>query len=243
MPPLPSLRWRPPLPPHLSLILCPSFRCESTAVPPPCQKPLFRSPPPPPVCLSVCIAGELKRGAPRLQAVASVIYKYENLLAQEISRANPSPQWQRWMLARGMSTETVICQTGRSLCLENGDDGWNSFQMLWNARVKLPSPTLECRVEPVTKGRPGSLRRPCSSQLINYHPVGSDTWRYYNGIWPHQPGTTEQRRRSRLNCCPTRRRLTANLDKPRVLKFIPVVFCFLHGHLTFQLPSPPFHQS
>lgn len=84
------LRLQPPPSPHLFVILCPSFRCESAAVPPPCQKPLFQSPPPPPVCLSVCIAGELKCGAPRLQAVASVICKYENLLAQEISRANPS---------------------------------------------------------------------------------------------------------------------------------------------------------
>lgn len=176
----------PPMMAELFLLTCSSF-----SVPPPCQKPLSRSPPPPPVCLSVCTAGELKCG---LQAVASVIYKYENLLAQEISRANPSRPTeaalgacQRNVHRAGYLPNRPLCV----LCLENGDDGWNSFQMLWNARVKLPSPALGCRVEPVTKGRPGSLRRPCGSQLINYHPVGSDTWRYYNGIWPHQPGTTE----------------------------------------------------
>lgn len=189
----------PPLPPgllshrgHLFLLTCSSSRCESTAVPPPCQKPLFRSPPPPPVCLSVCIAGELKCGAPRPQAVASVIYKYENLLAQEISRANPS---------RPTEAALDACQRNvrRASYLPNRPrvvfgEWWWWMKFLPDAvKCQGEAAITNIRMQSGTchQGEAWSLRRPCSSQLINYHPVGSDTWRYYNGIWPHQPGTTE----------------------------------------------------
>lgn len=50
---------------------------------------------------------------------------------------------------------------------------------------------------------------------------------------------------SPLDSCLMCRPVRASLDKSCVLnaKFIPVAFRFLHGHLTFLLPSPPLHQN